>query len=445
MTGRVRMSTITVARPRALAKRFAAWATSFPRPVWLLNAATVLEGTGRFMAIPYLSLYLNQQGIGLGIIGVILGAAPAAGVLFGAIGGHLSDHWGRKPVQVIGVAASGLALIGFGLAGTNPYLLGLLNFLNGMTRCFYRPAMTAAIADFSAPERRSEALALNRVAINAAFGWGPLLGVAVFAAAPRYGFFAAGTLSLAVGLFLALAIPESAPEALARRRGSGSVGATEEDRPVGGGAEGISGDGAWASWKAVVTDTGFLVWTAGLILVWGAYDLIQSFLPIHLARKGVALSVYGGLLGVNALVCVFGQLPVSRCHRAAGIGPVAGWSKVLFAAGFLGFAWLRSPVLLAAAMLVLSVGEITGAAVQLRFLPERSPPQLLGRYLGLSVLQDLGKTLVAPLAGFLMEASGGEAVFVGAAVLSLGGGLLLALAPRMAPAHRAATLTASAP
>ena len=42
-----------------------------------------------------------------------------------------------------------------------------------------------------------------RIALNAAFGWGPLIGVALFAAAPKAGFFAAGALNLAVGLFLA--------------------------------------------------------------------------------------------------------------------------------------------------------------------------------------------------------------------------------------------------
>ncbi len=183
----------------------------------------------------------------------------------------------------------------------------------------------------------------------------------------------------------------------------------------------------------MLTDAAFLVWTAGLALVWGAYDLIQSFLPLHLQDRGLALGVYGAILTANALVCVACQIPLSRFLRRAAIGPVAAGSKLLYAAGFLGFAWLRLPAFLIAAMLALSIGEVIGAAVQVRFVPERAPPGLIGRYLGVAVLQDLGRALVLPAAGFLMEAAGGAAVFVGAAVLSLAGGLLLLLGDRLPP------------
>ena len=416
---------------RETARRLAAWAASFPRPVWLLAAATAVESTGRFIVVPYLSLYLSGEGVSLGVIGLVLGAAPVAAVLFGALGGQLSDHWGRKPVQVVGVVTSGLALLGFALAGRNPLLLGLLNFLNGMTRTFYRPAVHAAIADFCPPERRAEGFALIRTALNAAFGWAPLLGVLVFTVSPRVGFLAGGALNLAAGTFLALAVPESAPEVLARRRApAGSPAARAAGTTGKAGRAPVAGrrtaSAHLAAWRAVLTDTGFLVWTAGLTLLWGAYDLIQSFLPLHLRARGLPLGLYALLLTVNALVCVLGQLPVSRALRLAPIGPVAAGSKLLFALGFLGFAWLGAPAALLAAMFVLSTGEILGAAVQVRFVPERSPPRLFGRYLGLGVLQELGRAILLPAAGFIMQTAGGEAVFAGAALVCLlGGGLLL--------------------
>jgi len=360
------------------------------------------------MVVPYLSLYMNRAGVSLGALGLVLGAAPVASVIFGAWGGHLADRWGRKPVQILGVATSGFALFGFAFAGTNVYVLALLNFLNGMTRTFYRPATNAALADLCPAERRSEAYALNRIALNAAFAWGPLIGVAIFLSAPRAGFIVAGTLNLLVGVFITLAVPESS----AGRKRLEVAAAGSVPRQV-------------SAWREISRDGVFWLWTAGMTLVWGAYDLIQSFLPLHFNATGVPLWVYGSALTTNALVCVLVQLPASRLLRVARIGPSAGASKLAFAVGFVGFAVFRSPAALVAAMLVLSLGEVWGSAVQVRFVPEHVDPRLLGRYLGLSVVSELGRAVVAPAAGFLMAAAGGTPVFLGAAALSVAGGALL--------------------
>ncbi len=402
--------------------RSLAYLRGFPRAVWLLIAATFVESMGRFMVVPYLSLYMRDHGISLGTLGIVLGAAPVANVLFGAWGGQLSDKWGRKPVQILGVGLSGLAMYGFAFAGAAPIMLALLNFLNGMTRTFYRPATNAALADLCPAERRSEAYALNRIGLNAAFGLGPVLGVAVFQAAPRAGFILGGTLNLLVGLYIALAIPESAPDSLARKA-KASRGAPNRDAT---GAKGrIARRG---SLRLIASDSGFWVWTLGMTLVWSAYDLIQSFLPLHLRDSGVSLWAYGAVLTTNALICVFVQLPVSRLLRTAPFAPHASLSKLLFALGFAGFAFLRSPYLIVAAMLILSLGEVWGSAVQVRYVPEHARPELLGRYMGLSMASELGRAVCAPVAGFLMAARGGASVFVMAAGLALGGGALLYLA-----------------
>ncbi len=401
---------------------------SFPKAVWLLVLATVIESTGRFMVVPYLSLYLRGSGVSLGSLGLVLGAAPLASVVFGAWGGHLSDSWGRKPVQILGVALSGLALFGFAFAGADVRVLAFLNFLNGMTRTFYRPATSAALADHSPADRRAETFALHRIAINAAYGWGPIIGVAIFATSPRAGFVAAGVLNLLVGVFIAFAVPESAA---ARRnaggRGTGpSHGRSRLDRAGLGRAS--EAERRRAIRREISGDRVFWLWTLGMVLAWGAYGLIQSFLPLHLEARGIGLWTYGAALAVNALVCVFVQLPVSRRLRVARIGPYAGGSKLAFAAGFLGFAFLTESWAILASMFILSLGEVWGSAVQNRFVPEHVDPRRLGLFMGLGVVTELGQAVIAPAAGFAMQAWGGEAVFSGAAALALAGGACLYLA-----------------
>lgn len=369
------------------------------------------------MVVPYLSLYMNRAGVSLGALGLVLGAAPVASVVFGAWGGHLADRWGRKPVQILGVATSGMALFGFAFAGTNVYVLALLNFLNGMTRTFYRPATNAALADLCPAERRSEAYALNRIALNAAFAWGPLIGVAIFMTAPRAGFIVAGTLNLLVGVFISLVIPESSAGRKRLEKAADALATASGSVPA-----------SASAWRVISRDRVFWLWTGGMTLVWGAYDLIQSFLPLHFNATGVPLWVYGYALTTNALVCVFAQLPASRLLRVSRIGPSAGASKLAFAVGFVGFAVFRSPVAIVASMLALSLGEVWGSAVQTRFVPEHVDPRLMGRYLGLSVVSELGRAVVAPAAGFLMAAAGGTPVFLCAAGLSAAGGALLFMA-----------------
>ncbi len=417
----------------AILEKTIGYVRSFPRPVWLLVGATCVESMGRFMVVPFLSLYMSGAGVSLGTLGLVLGAAPLANIVFGAWGGHLSDRWGRKPVQIMGVCISGLSMFGFAFAGPNPAVLALLNFLNGMTRTFYRPATNAALSDHCPAERRSEAFALNRISLNAAFGLGPILGVAIFHSSPQAGFVIGGSLNLAVGLFLALAVPESAParlsaqlakaKNLAYASGAPEIGAQAKDMPEG--CNALLATQQLPAWKELLRDGGFWIWTAGMTLIWGAYDLIQSFLPLHFRDSGIPLEAYSAVLATNAFVCVFFQLPFSRVLRVSNIGFSVGFSKILFVAGFVGFAFLRSPALLVLAMFILAIGEVWGSAVQTRYIPEHARPSLLGRYMGLSMVSELGRAIVAPTAGFLMQALGGSSVFMMAAGLSLAGGVLL--------------------
>ena len=71
--------------------------------------------------------------------------------------------------------------------------------------------------------------------------------------------------------------------------------------------------------------------------------------------------------------------------------------------------------------------------MQVRFVPERSPPRLFGRYLGAGVVQELGRAILLSAAGLLMQTAGGTPVFAGAALVCLAGGGLLLLGAGLPP------------
>lgn len=63
-----------------------------------------------------------------------------------------------------------------------------------------------------------------------------------------------------------------------------------------------------------------------MTLVWGAYDLIQSFPPLYVREAGTDLLTYVAILSMNAFVYVAALLPCSRLLRSSPISaPAAGF------------------------------------------------------------------------------------------------------------------------
>ncbi|MCR4421840.1 MAG: MFS transporter [Exilispira sp.] len=383
--------------------------SSFNRTVWLLVFATFLESFGRFLVIPYLSIYLSKKGVSLPSIGAVIGIGPLAAVIFSMIGGHLSDTLGRKPVQIIGVVLSGVSFLGFALSGTNLILLAIFNFLTTMTRTFYRPAVNAAIADVTSANKRSEAMSLSRVSLNLAYGLAPIVGVYLANQDKPYGFIIGAVLSLIVALFIAIMVPET------------SIGLKKEKQS----------NETKFNYKSILQDRAFLLWTFANMLMVGVYSYISSFLPIEITKKNIGLSIYGILLSINAFVCTLFQIPVSIIFGNKNMGKVAFFSMIGYIVGFFLFGFSKIPFLLMIGMFILSTGEIIHAAVNVRFVPEIAPKGLIGRYMGLSGFQELGPFIFSIFGGFLMNNYGGKALFTLAAISSFFAGILKFLADKL--------------
>lgn len=429
-------------------KKFFDYLSSFNKTVWLLVFATFLESFGRFLVIPYLSIYLSKKGVSLPSIGAVIGVGPLAAVIFSMIGGHLSDTLGRKPVQIIGVILSGMSFLGFALSGTNLVLLAIFNFLTTMTRTFYRPAVNAAIADVTPANKRSEAISLSRVSLNLAYGLAPIVGVYLANQDKPIGFIIGAILSLIVALFIAIMVPETS---IGLKRDNPEKDNFKKDNPKKDNfkkktlEKNNKNDRSDLSFQdkkrrentisiyiTILKDKAFLLWTFANILLIGVYGYISSFLPIELTKKNLSLALYGVLLSINAFVCTVFQIPVSILFGYKNIGKVAFFSMIGYIIGFLLYGFTKIPFLLMLAMFILSTGEIVHAAVNVRFIPEIAPKGLLGRYMGLSGFQELGPFIFSILGGILMNRYGGKALFSLAAFASLIAAILKLLADKIA-------------
>lgn len=406
---------------------------SFNNTVWLLVLATFLESFGRFLVIPYLSIYLSRKGVSLPSIGAVIGIGPLAAVLFSMIGGHLSDTLGRKPVQIIGVLLSGISFLGFALSGTNLILLAFFNFFTTMTRTFYRPAVNAAIADVTPSEKRSEAMSLSRVSLNLAYGLAPIVGVWLAKQDKPIGFIIGAIISLVVALFIAILIPETAiglkrkmrinPTSIVNNFETNPNFKIKENNTLIGNKQKKT-NSTFAIYMSILLNKSFLLWTIANILLVGVYGYISSFLPIEISRKNLPLSVYGILLSINAFVCTIFQIPASIIFGKKNIGKIALFSMIGYFFGFILFGFSNFSYILMFGMFILSVGEIIHASVNVKYIPEIAPKGLLGRYMGLSGFQELGPFIFSIVGGFVMNKYNGKILFSLAAIVSILAGLL---------------------
>src|SRR5258706_11093166 len=146
-----------------------------PREVWLLFATNLINRAG-MMVLAFLVLYLTRElGFSLARAGSMLGVYGASAIVFGPIGGRLSDRIGALPVMRASLIASGLVLLLFPLAKSFAAVAVMTVLWAGCAEMF-RPASLAAITHVVAPEQRRQAFALNRLAINLGMSIGPALG-----------------------------------------------------------------------------------------------------------------------------------------------------------------------------------------------------------------------------------------------------------------------------
>jgi len=143
------------------------------------------------------------------LAGWLLGVFAAMQFLFGPVMGGLGDHFGRRPVILLSMAAFGLDYLVMGLAPTFGWLF-VSRAVAGIAGAIFVP-VAAYIADITPPERRAQNFGLIGAAFGMGFVIGPGIGGLLGSFGPRAPFFVAAALALInciAGVFL---LPESLP------------------------------------------------------------------------------------------------------------------------------------------------------------------------------------------------------------------------------------------
>ena len=345
-----------------------------PRTFWILWTGALINRLGGFV-MPLLALYLTgQRGIAVEQVGVVIALYGAGTLAAGTVGGWLADRIGRRRTLILALVLGALAMVHLAFARA-PAHIAAAAFLLGLLGDLYRPAVSAAIADLVAPEKRVAAYGVLYWAVNLGFAVGSALGGAL----SRHGwwllFFGDAATTLAYAAVVALFIPETRPAHLQH----------EERAPV------------WAP----LSDRPFVLFVLLNTLVWLLF--FQSFvtLPLDVRDHGLSPASYGALIAVNGVLITLLQPGASRALARFHRHRVLAGAALLVGIGFASTAFVQTIPGYVASITVWTLGEIAMAGIAPAVVADAAPAAQRGAYQGVFQMGIGASALLAPMLGTL--------------------------------------------
>jgi len=382
--------------------------------VWLLFATNLINRAG-MMVLPFLVLYLTRElRFTQGEAGLMLAVYGASAIVFGPIGGRLSDRIGALPVMRASLIASGCVLLLFPLAKSFTAVAAMTVLWAGCGEMF-RPASLAAITHVVPPDQRKQAFALNRLAINLGMSIGPALGGFLATVSFRAMFSVDAVTTLLAGAVLALT-PWRAFSGVNSEAGKSNG---EHIRPT-----------------TIVGDAGFLIFLSGVLLVGIVFFQHESALPLYLVQYlHLSPAFYGMLFTINTLLIVALEVPLNTAtaHWSSTRSLIFG--SMLFAIGFGALGVISSPGGVIVTVVIWTFGEMLLFPAMSAHLAEIAPESRRGAYMGaysmaLSVALTIGPWMGTQLLSALGPVTVWSVMFVLGALAAL---LMAYSAPRARP------------
>jgi predicted MFS family arabinose efflux permease len=303
-------------------------------------------------AIEELGATSKQLGVGF-LIGAI------ASSIAGYLGGHVSDHLGRRPLILLGWSLQALFTLSYILVGHHVVIgLGLIA-LGAVFGSIGRGADQAMVADLVPPERHEAAYASVRVASNLGVTFGPPIG-GLLLIGRHWPVLFSGVAALSlVGFAIAFHyLP---------RRGAYSPG-QPPDR---------------GSFGVIRRDHAFLLFLLSGGLAYLVYVAIETVLPISAVNThGISPSTWGFIVIINpALVTLF-QLRVTRWTSRYPVGPKLVTAMLLMGGSFLLLLISGRLAMFAVVILVFVIGEMLWVPTSQAIVAGLAPEDVRGAYMG---------------------------------------------------------------
>jgi MFS family permease len=356
-----------------------------PRDAWVIAAGTFINKFGNFLNV-FIVLYLTSRGYSAAEAGAALGAIGLGNFIGNALGGSLADAVGRRLTIVVSMFGAGILtmtapLLLRSFPATVVVLAGI-----GLLAQLFRPAAGALLVDSVRPDQLLTAFALLRLAINVGMAVGPAVGGLLSSYSYTLIFIGDGVTSILFGfvalLFLrkSAATPAETPRPSARR----SIG-----------------------YGVVLRDYRYLAYLAAMVAATYVYIQSTATLPLAVHDVGLSNEAFGLLLGLNALLVVLLELPITQVTRKFPARGVIAAGLVFLGVGMAATGLADGAVALAVTVALWSLAEMVYTPVANAYPGEVASEEARGRYQGAEGLaHTLGATLGPAMGGALYALSG---------------------------------------
>jgi MFS family permease len=335
-----------------------------PDPLWILFSGQAILVSGVALSLPFLALYLNKErGVPMGTTGLLLSMCTLLMAVGQALGGELSDRVGRSRVMTLSIwlRTAGIFAQAFAILQDWPVSAVVASHMAGSFFAgLFGPASQAWVADHVPPSQRLRAYGFLRVAINLGWAVGPALGGILATRSYPLAFFATGAVCAACGVIFAAFIRDRHP--------------AERAEPL-----------SWQAALDLAKDRRLAAFCAYTLLVGIVMGQMVAPLSVFAVTYAGLREVQVGLLfSVNGFIVVAAQSAVSRyCSRHRLTSSLAA-GAALYALGYGSMGGLRGFPSLAAAMAVVSLGEIMVSPGIQALGVNLAPKNRTGRYAGVS-------------------------------------------------------------
>lgn len=344
---------------QAVFKRYREAYSGLPREVWWMALALFINRCGT-MVMPFLTLYLRQErGMSESSAGIMISAFGLGAIVGAYTGGRLVPLIGAVRVQISALLLVSPCFLLIPFAQTWPQIAAAM-FALGVTGEAVFPANNSAIALLTTRENRVRAFALQRLAANLGFSFGPAIG-GVLAEIDFQLLFGVDAATTAIGGLLLLYF-------FGFRR-LANTNETADDKP-----------------KVTASPLKDRTFVAFLLLIFVAalpFFQFWSTYPLFLKDNyGFSKPMIGAMFAFNTTIIVLTEMIlVDEAKKWPALRTI-GWGCFLACFGFgilpygvsIGFAMLS--------MFIITVGEMLSHPLASGFVADRSPEGGEGPYMG---------------------------------------------------------------
>jgi predicted MFS family arabinose efflux permease len=352
------------------------------RPLLIVGFAGSLTGSSCWTFIGIWAIdELEASSAALGLYFVVSALISAS---MGYLGGHISDHLGRRPVILAGWALTALVPLTWIFVDSFAAAAPLLLLVSVFAPIAYA-ADQALVADVVPAERHEHGYASLRVANNLGVTLGPPIGGALLVTGNYdvlwIGVTVLGALTTVLAWRLIPARGAYSPEEPPAR---GSLGVIRRDRA-------------------------FLVFLVSMVLANLVYFAFEVVLPISAVDSyGLTPAAWGFLVIINPALVTFFQLRLTRRVERFPAAPKLALAMLLMGWPFLLLSVNASVPVIAFVILVFVIGEMLWIPTSQAIVAGLAPADVRGAYMGAFASTSSAGFALGPFIGLQIRGGFGD-------------------------------------